>query len=230
MLVVSSCTGEKAVSHPQQLTLADFQDPELRLRREAVLGHLRRSAIDLYTGEQHRHVVAGMRQLRMHYGSDFVRLRIVSAGYGVVDESDGLLPYEATFNGMRSADARAWAQRLRIPEKIREAVSGFSLVVFLLGSKYLAAASPPVIPARGQRFVFLCAASEANRCTASSVTVVPAGVGETRVFGSGLVGLKGKMFRLFAQAVAQDVRHLEAIREDDTPTSFLAALRVAQHG
>jgi hypothetical protein len=60
------------------------------------------------------------------------------------------------------------------------------------------------------------------------VTVVLAGVEETRAFGSGLVGLKGKMFRLFAAAAARGDHHLKAIEGDDTPRSFEAAMREGQ--
>ena len=100
LLVVTSCTGEKAVSHADQLTLEDFKNPDRLARKEALLAHLARPAGSLYTGDQHRHLMAGVRLLREKYGHEAARLKIISAGYGLVDEERSLVPYECTFNSM----------------------------------------------------------------------------------------------------------------------------------
>ncbi len=228
LLVISSCTKEKCVTHPDQLSLEDFRNPARRASREVLLAHLRRPAAEMYTGDQHLEVMAGLHRLRSRFGPQCARLCIISAGYGLVEEADGLLPYQATFDEMTRREARAWAQQLGIPDRVREVVQGHSLVIFLLGDNYLRAIVPPLTPATGQRFVFLVARAGVRKVMGRGVTAVVTGAERARLFGSTNLSLKGKMFHLLAQAVASDERHLEAIRGDDTSASFERAMHEAQ--
>ncbi len=98
MLVVSSCTGRKCVSHDRKLTLEDSRDPYRLRAREAELTGYRVPAHQLYTGLQHVFLMKGVRLLRERFGSSCVAVKIVSASYGLVSETQPLAPYEATFN------------------------------------------------------------------------------------------------------------------------------------
>ena len=54
VLIVTSCTGQKTVSHPAGLTCVDFaQAPEHIRAREAALAEALTPARDLYSGQQH---------------------------------------------------------------------------------------------------------------------------------------------------------------------------------
>jgi len=53
LLVISSCTGDKAVKVPA-LTLDDFADPDRLAQREQELASVRRPAGAMYTGEHRR--------------------------------------------------------------------------------------------------------------------------------------------------------------------------------
>jgi hypothetical protein len=179
----------------------------------------------MYTGEQHLETIAGVRLLRNRFGANFARMCIVSAGYGLLDETDGVLPYEATFDTMTVREVSAWARQLGIPDRVRDVVKGQELVVFLLGTKYLRAIAPPLVPADGQRFVFLVAGTGAGKVVGPGVTVVAAGAERARLFGSNNFSLKGRMFHVLAQAIARDERHIEAIRADNTSASFERAIQ-----
>jgi hypothetical protein len=229
LLVITSCTGEKALHRPDQLTLRDFQDEQCLPRRERDLAAWCKPAWEMYTGQQHVRLMDGVRLLRQRFGAEAVELHIVSAGYGLVAEDRLIAPYEATFNSMTAGQARAWARKLGVAERVRDAIRGFPLVVFLLGARYQEAIEPPVLPEPDQRLVFFAGLGKIKRLAARGVIVVPAGKPEATAYGEGLVALKGKMLLLLArELVRQGERLYDAIRWDDTPATVEEALRSAR--
>jgi hypothetical protein len=175
LLVVGSCTGEKDVRDcPYLLTETDFDNPATLLRREDELGRWALPATSLYTGWQHRYMMKGVNEIRRKFGSGACALRIMSAGYGLIDEDRNLVPYEATFQHKRPTWIRERAQRLAIPQALRQAIRDFEVVVFLLGKEYLIAVQPSsLVPMRNQRFIFL--APNTRPPFHPDVTIVPAG-------------------------------------------------------
>lgn len=151
MLIISSCTGEKAP--PPKMDKSDFEglmdtiakfpnplwhDPTLALLRYLM------PAIRRYTGEQHKHVVKGLNMLR--YKDLSVDLNILSAGYGLIKENDLIADYDLTFSRNSEkkdfptdCDIRDWSTRLRIREKVIQAIRDYDIVFFLLGQEYLIA-------------------------------------------------------------------------------------------
>jgi hypothetical protein len=140
-------------------------------------------------------MLKGIDELRHRFGVSCCTLKIISAGYGLVDENRTLVPYEVTFQGKRPKCVRERAESLGIPQAIRESVRGFEAVIFLLGKEYLLSTDPPLVPDRNQRFIFFT--SNRHLPFHPNSTVVPAGKNETK-FGAGIVALKGKLFELFA--------------------------------
>lgn len=219
LLVVSSCTGEKDVRDcPYLLTEADFDDPSALLCREADLSRWALPAARLYTGWQHRYMMMGVNAIRQRFGSEACALKIISAGYGLVGEDRTLVPYEATFQQKRSRWIGERAQRLGIPQAVRQAIEGFEAVIFLLGKEYLLSTHPPVVPDPTQRLIFL--APNAKLPFHPNATIVPAGLGETR-FGAGLTALKGKMFERFAHALCGRPEAWSEVLTDPTAETFL---------
>jgi hypothetical protein len=80
LLVVTSCTFDKAVKTTEQLTVEDFDDPERLRLREAELGRFLRPAGTMYTGGQHMEAMRGVAALRTELGTGSVKVAIVSAG------------------------------------------------------------------------------------------------------------------------------------------------------
>ena len=194
----------------------------VRLRtRERELASLSRPAVEMYTGRQHAALMAGVERLRTRVGFDAVTLQVVSAGYGLIEEARVIVPYDVTFSGMRSSQACDWARELHIPGDIRAAVRRFPLVIFLLGDRYLRAIEPPLIPASGQRLVFLAKPSDERRLRQSHVTLVPAGEPARRRYGTTMIALKGEMFDLFARGFVEGgASQWESICSDDTAATF----------
>lgn len=60
LLVISSCTGDKAVNTPAELKLEDFADADRLKRREHELASYRRPASVMYTGKQHEYLMRGV--------------------------------------------------------------------------------------------------------------------------------------------------------------------------
>ena len=222
LLVISSCTGDKALKVPA-LTLDDFADSDRLAQREHELASVRRPAGAMYTGKQHVYLMCGVRRLRQAFGHDFVDLRILSAGYGLISEDRPICPYDLTFNDMGKPQARAWARHLGVPSDVRAALGEVEVAIFLLGSKYLDAIDPPIAARDGQRLVFLAKPSESSRLARAGVVIVPAGSSATK-YGAGLIALKGKMFELFALALARRPELLGEIKADPSPATFLNAL------
>jgi hypothetical protein len=223
LLVISSCTAKKAVKVPA-LTRDDFADPDRLVQREHELARVRRPAAEMYTGQQHVYLTRGVDRLRRAFGDDFVDVLIVSAGYGLIEADRAICPYDVTFNGMRKAEAQAWARHLGVPSDVRAALEDVEVAIFLLGSSYLNAIDLPIAARNGQRLIFLAKPSESSRLAGAGVVTVPAGKSETARYGSALVALKGKMFERFAEALAGRRELFGEIKADNSPATFLKAL------
>jgi hypothetical protein len=220
LLVVGSCTDKKNVCDcPYQLAEHDFDNPAVLASRETELANWALPAADLYMGWQHRYMMNGVNAIRRRFGSERCVVRIISAGYGLVDEDRSLVPYDATFHGKRPTWIYERAQRLGIPQALRQAIQDFEVVVFLLGKEYLLSTHPPLVPAPKQRFVFLTSKREIPMHPSS--TVVSAGRDECRAFHAVATRLKGKMFELFASGLCGRPEVWNEVLTDPTPAAFL---------
>ena len=100
ILVITSCTGRKKYKPANQLQLEDFLSVERRGVRSTELKSFETSAAEMYTGQQHRYLMAGLEKVWEVYGSAVVDLHIISAGYGLLAEDDDIVPYNVTFSGL----------------------------------------------------------------------------------------------------------------------------------
>ena len=193
--VITSCTGEKSVSSPDQLMREDFRqgDPHVRAR-EAAFSDLLTPAEDLYMGLQHQHLMRGVRAARAATGIE-VDLSVLSAGYGLVTADQKLAPYEAAFFGMRRKEAYGWAQRLGTPAAIRGALAEpCDLCIVLLGNDYLRACALDEQIQLGGPKLFLCGNRAALRLPRiPNLHPVVLSYAEATSFSCGLVGLKGEV-------------------------------------
>lgn len=208
VLVITSCTGEKAVQHERQLTFDDFErGPEHVRRRQHELPIMRAEA--LYTGLQHRRLMRGIAQAR-ESGAIDLDLRILSAGYGLVESDRMLAPYEATFAAMRRDALVRWARRLNVPADVRAALAQpFDLALLLLGEDYLSAADLDDKVATGGPTIALCSGASAARLVqVPTLRTIKLTNAEARRFSCGLVGLKGEVAARVLERVAADPSRL----------------------
>ncbi len=141
ILIISSCTGKKAVDHELAPTLDDFAKGKEHIHGiHEKLVDILLPADQLYTGLQHLRLMSGINYLEDTNSKIDVDLHIVSAGYGLVKSSDKLPPYEVTFTGMKVQELRDWSNSLDIPSDFASLVSKpYDLILLLLGNEYLAA-------------------------------------------------------------------------------------------
>jgi hypothetical protein len=225
ILVITSCTGDKATAGHPGLQLSDFQDSERLKRGEEILRDLMRPAGLMYTGQQHVCAMAGVKLLRGALGADAVKISILSAGYGVIDEDRLIAPYDVAFSGMPRPEARRWARQIGAADGIRARLPGHDLVIVLLGSLYLEAVDPPLPVADGQRIIYFAKAAERERLTRTGGVLVLAGARESARYGMGIIGLKGRMLELFAQAVEREGQPVvDAVCADGTGSVMTAIL------
>jgi hypothetical protein len=225
LLIISSCTNAKSVEPPNSLTMAEFKSPDTLKAREAELNEWLRPAREMYTGDQHNGLIRGINELRAAFGPQVANVKIVSAGYGLIDEDQLIAPYDVTFATMGRREQLAWARQLGIADAVRDAIRGWPLVFFLLGDAYLRAVEPPIKAEAGQRLVFLCKAGVSQSLMEPGTTVASVGLNESRRFGAGYVALKGRMFELFAHSLAREDESLFArICTDETGATFMKAV------
>jgi hypothetical protein len=205
VMVITSCTGTKAQASPEGLTWEDFSRGEEHIaRREADLTDLLTPAADLYTGEQHKRLMRGVRAATE--AGIALDLRILSAGYGLVPTTRRLAPYECTYQGLRLADVRQRAGVRGVPESVRQALAEPSdLALILLGDTYLEACALDEHIFLGGATIALCGREAARRLPAlDHLRPIALTTADARRFSCGLVGLKGELGARLLTLLARD--------------------------
>jgi hypothetical protein len=245
ILVVSSCTKDKLFPRgfPDRLQLLpeqlwDEQDDDPANRDFGELECYRSPAVQLYRGRQHQLMMQGVDLLRKVFGPDVVDVKIISAGFGLVDEDQLLPPYNATFADRSAATIQAVARRLGIPQKMSELVRGpYDCAFFLLGESYLLSLGLPFSSTPAFPCLFLTGPSSRKRVPRRTpYYFVRVGQDDAMAFSYNLVGLKGQLFKLFADQIASpnpqtptdvltggisSAARLKGFLENPTPRYFL---------
>jgi hypothetical protein len=212
ILIVTSCTGEKATESPEQLTLDDFRKGKSHVAMcEAKLESLMLPAESLYTGMQHQRLMRGVAVARGNSGLE-INLNIVSAGYGLVPGSQKLLPYEATFIGMKTVEAREWAKHLKLAHDVRDLLAQpYDLALILLGDDYLQALALDSDVTLGGPTILFCGKGSAAKLPALNglKPIVLANKDATR-FSCGMIGIKGELASRILERIAADSKEVHA--------------------
>lgn len=216
VIVFTSCTGEKAVEAPNQLTLDDFQQgPKHVARRERELRPLLTPAAALYTGQQHVRLMRGVERQRRSLDLD---LWVLSAGYGLVRGDRPLAPYEATFAGMKKPALRKWADQLKVPSAVRGVLArDFDFAIVLLGDAYLDACALDATLRLGGSVLLFAGANAARRLPrVEGLRVVTLSNREAKRFSCGLVALKGELAARLLDRLAADPTLLARLMDPAT--------------
>jgi len=225
ILVVSSSTPEKTLHLPQTLA-HDTTQRRTAAREGSRLNRYLRPAAEMYTGLHHKSVIAGVEQVRRALGSGAASVIFVSPVYGVVGEHELIAPYTENFYEKTVVWIRDRARKFDIPVRIRAAIRGWPLVIFLLHRRVLRAIEPPLEPEAGQRLVFLAAEESRGLLAHSGVTVVSVTPGDSGLFGARGAALKGKLFEFYAAALSEEGQKLwKRTLQDDLPITFMSAVR-----
>ena len=215
ILVITSCTGRKKHKSPNQLKCEDFASPERLRQRTAELKDFKDSAAEMYTGQQHRYLMAGLKQLRKSHGQTVADLHIISAGYGLLGESEIIVPYNVTFTGLKKPELLARSNSLQLHEGVKTLIIDYDLVFFLLGREYVQALQLPFEVSRTVSQIFFLGTGYKKLIPDLSNThFVPAGSDLARELGVMGVALKGFVFKKICERVCRDgLRVFDKIRQ-----------------
>ena len=216
ILVITSCTGRKKHKLPNQLKYEDFASPERLHQRTAELKDFEIPAAEMYTGQQHQHLMAGLEEVRKVYGSAVVDLYIISAGYGLLAEDDVIVPYNVTFSGLNKGNLLARSNSLQLHKHVETLIVGYDLVFFLLGKEYVQALQIPLeVPDTVTQIFLLGIGYKKLIPDSPNVHFVPAGSGLARELGVMGVALKGFVFKKLCEFVCRDGFHVfEKVRQN----------------
>jgi hypothetical protein len=198
ILIITSCTGQKAHKPDAQLIQDDFRllGTKKFEKLEAGLKDYLLPAEEMYTGQQHRRLMRGVQALRAK-GDYWVDLHILSAGYGLIPGDQIIAPYEVTFQGMGKPALREWADFLQVPQAIRKLLAHKAdLTLLLLGDPYLeACALDASVICAGPVIAFCGAAIRKRLPEIAGMRYVTLSNPEAKRFSCALVGLKGELVR-----------------------------------
>lgn len=197
--VITQCTGKKAVSCPNQLTLEDFRKGFAHVSaREAQLREFVLPAEEMYTGEQHVRLMKGVKAARQ--SGITVETWIVSAGYGLVPGNARIAPYEATFNDLSKKEGRDWAKTLSISSNVKDVLSEpADLAIVLLGERYLDVCDLASVTDLGARTFGVCGTASVAQFS-PRFHLIRHEQSWTSKMRVGMVGLKGEIARRILEA------------------------------
>ena len=144
--IFSSCTSSKRHTPENQLTGEDFQTGTAHLKaRHHELQKFILPAVSQYDGRGHLGLVQSVEQLRGQHGAGSIELTILSAGYGLIDETTPIAPYDVSFNRKSPRGIREMAGATGVPAAAWSKVFAppADLIIVLLGEKYLQALQLP---------------------------------------------------------------------------------------
>ena len=198
ILIVDQCSASKDHSDGvDPLELDDIEgSPEEAISSSDLNGI---EAADLYTGKQQRRIDTAVRNLRQK-GHEVDRF-FVSAGFGLVRETERLPPYNVTFSGMNNERIRQRGEELGITDKLVDQVGKdrYELAFFALGSDYYRAMDiEQVLASVPKETTVIMFNREEDEEEWGNVLSIPARTEEARENGSTVIGLKGTYLERFA--------------------------------
>ena len=215
-LIITSCTSKKKHKPANQLQPEDFLSNERLGVRSVELKSFETSAAEMYTGQQHRYLMAGLKEFRKVHGSTVVDLHIISAGYGLLAEGDIIVPYNVTFSGLKKDELLARSNSFQLHKRVETLIVDYDLIFFLLGAEYVQALQLPFEVPDTVTQIFLLGTGYRKLIPDSSNThFVPAGSDLARELGVMGVALKGFVFKKICERVCSDgLQIFEKIMQD----------------
>ena len=179
---------------------------------------VRSTAESLYRGQQHIRLMRGVRAYRAAgRPAGPLKLRILSAFYGLLPATREVRTYDHTFQGLPLDVIRAQAKNLRVPEEVGVLLERpFAMALLLLGDDYLRACELPDALELGGPTLAFCSPAVARRMPSlDRLRIVTVANAEAARFSCGLIGLKGE---LGGRALALLAEAPERLHELQDPT------------
>lgn len=205
LLIVDQCSGSKDYRDDSPVFDADDIDERSRKALLEQDGVAAKKARNLYTGRQQEYVNEAVDALRN--AGHHVDRYFISAGFGLVEESTELPPYEVTFNEMSGEEVQTRADSLGISDAVRELVSAdppYDVIFFALGNDYFSCLDfdeiATAVPKEAYVVLFNQEATEEDF---NNLISISARVDDAKEHGSIVVALKGTYLKNFADHVAK---------------------------
>lgn len=200
VLIIDQCSGSKRCP--------DWFDPYDRTEIDgASLTELRERertptfpARTLYTGRQQQYITEAVDRLRD--SGDSVDRLFISAGFGLVDESTEVPPYDVTFAGMSADEIRTRSRALAIESDLSDHLTEhheYDVIFLPLGNDYYEAIDLEALFADvPESTIIVVFNSESAAAERSNVISIPARIDEAKAHEETVVALKGLYLRQFA--------------------------------
>ena len=199
VLVISACTAEKELKPLDQLTWEDFCNNNRLERQTRELRNFRLPAAEMYTGPSHTPVKEGVEALRARPGPDIVDWYIVSPAYGLLHESEDIVPYDVDFEDIPAGICLQDRDDCpSIHDAIERVMSRHDLVFFLLSKDYVKALELPFNVPKTVTQVFIAAQDSDDMIPfgRENVHIVRADVKlMNKILGANKHNLKGIVFK-----------------------------------
>jgi hypothetical protein len=153
-LVITPCSAKKRgdTAHPASVT--DLATSEHRRQAETQLAALTCPAAEMYTGRHHCLVMGGLQAVWEKWGRGTIDLLILSAGHGLLDAEDVIIPYDVSSDQFDQESLGSQAVYPQIPERATALVRPYDLVFYLLSGRYLEMLGLPLqVPKEMQQIV-----------------------------------------------------------------------------
>lgn len=113
-----------------------------------------RPAAQMFTSTHHRLVMEGVQTVWERWGHQVLDVAILSAGYGLLQADDIIVPYDLSFDQFDSHALADLVTYLKIPEQTASLVREYDLVFYLLSGRYLSVLGLPLdVPDSVQQIV-----------------------------------------------------------------------------
>lgn len=222
--IITSCTGEKAVSSERELKRSDFQQGiDHVVALEQASADTLRDAGEMYTGKQHLCLMHGVKASRENNELD-IEVGILSAGYGLISEDRAIMPYEVTFAGMHKKEIKEWSGFLNIPQQVRQSLQEpYDLGVILLGDNYLEACQLDETLSLGGPTIVFCGTVIARKLPAlRNLKVITLNNAEAKQYACGIIWLKGELTgRLLRKIAATGPEFAQLFFASESPLTLL---------
>ncbi len=137
--MIGSCGRKKKYSSQDAPHCKDLIGKNALVKWRKKFSKMTCEARNMYTGNQSRELVGAVDLLRTVENVE-VHLFIISAGFGILTESEIIPPYECSFTGMKKSEILERASLLSIPADFSKICkTRYDLSYLALGSTYLMA-------------------------------------------------------------------------------------------
>ncbi|WP_436347065.1 hypothetical protein [Natronorubrum sp. FCH18a] len=203
VLIVDQCCKRK--EHPEDSETLSADDIDAASREELLDRDDVHSvpASDLYAGRQQKAIDRAVATLRTA-GHTVTRV-FISAGFGVVGETEPLPPYDVTFSGMSANVIRERADQLSITADLLDVIRdapGPDVAFFPLGADYFSALDVDTVlsalPEETLQVLYNC---EERASESSNVISLPARNTNASEYGVNSIEIKGHYIERFASRI-----------------------------